>query len=41
MEGDIGVHGFAVLALFCFGFLEFKILKLGFLVFYSTMVCGC
>ena len=41
MEGDVGVHGFAVLALFCLGFSEFQILKLGFAVFYSTAVCSC
>ena len=40
-EGDIGVCGFAVLALFCLGFSEFEILKLGFAVFYSTAICGC
>ena len=40
-EGDIGVCGFAVLALFCLGFSRsYKILKLGFAVFYSTAVCG-
>ena len=31
VEGDIGVRGFAVLALFCLGFSEFWILKLGFI----------
>ena len=36
-----GGLGLSVLALFCFGFSEFSILKLRFAVFYSTAVCGC
>ena len=41
VEGDIGVSGFAVLALFYLSFSEFEILKLGFAVFNSTAICGC
>ena len=44
MKGDIGVRSFAVLALFCLGFSEFKILKLGFVVSpfcRRFMVCRC
>ena len=40
-KGDLGVCGFEVLALFCFSFSRFEILKLGFAVFYSTAICSC
>ena len=40
-KGDLGVCGFEVLALFCFSFSGFEILKLGFAVFYSTAICSC